>query len=264
VQRPRRERIPVRRVVARHLRGQLAEPGARRLERHAVAQAAERQQVVAVAIGRIRHDAERDPHVEPPHFREPGRRHADDGVGLAVDLRIRSQHRRRRLVAAPPQRLADHRDAVAAALVLRIQEVSARHRRRAHHPEERGRRGGARRALGSLRPGNGHAARRPRPEVGEHALVLAPIEIALVGGRPVGQRRQLAAPHLDQPVRIREGQRLEHHGVDHREERGGGADAERQREHGGDGEPGGPQQETETKAKIAQRIHDGGLDVTFP
>ena len=58
-------------------------------------------------------------------------------------------------------------------------------------------------------------------------------------------------PHRPEPRRIVVGQRPQQHGVDDAENRGGGADAQRDREHGGDGECRLAPQAAESKQNVA-------------
>jgi hypothetical protein len=58
------------------------------------------------------------------------------------------------------------------------------------------------------------------------------------------------------PIGVAVRQRLQHHGPDDAEDRGGGADAEGQRHQGGGGEAGRPLQDAAAMANVAERVLD--------
>src|SRR5687768_11728800 len=99
---------------------------------------------------------------------------------LAIDQCTGAERGRRSLVAAAPQPFADHGNLGRAAAIVVIVEIAANHRRRAHDLEERGGGHGAGNALRSFRAGDREPAWRPRAEIGENALMGAPIEIARI------------------------------------------------------------------------------------
>ena len=104
-----------------------------------------------------------------------------------------------------------------------------------------------------------------RPAVAVQADVLK--DAALVAIREVLRRRHAelvdveAGRNLldaDELVGVRVGQRLDQHAIDDAEDRGVGADAERQREHDGQREPWAPAHAAQRQAQIAARAHRAG------
>ncbi len=103
-------------------------------------------------------------------------------------------------------------------------------------------------------PGDRNLRAIPRPDVFEHPLVVAIGEIrrgTLIHDGEVQARP--AVIQADEPLRLVEGQRLQQHAVDHAEDRGVGADADRQREKGHGAERRAAPQRAQRVAEVARQ-----------
>jgi hypothetical protein len=146
-------------------------------------------------------------------------------------------------------------------LILIVCEVAANYRRCADDAEERGRCGRAANAFGSVSPADRHAARRPGTEVDERVLFSPPIQVATVRRGTVGETRQLASPELDQLARIWKWEWRQNHCVDDGEERCGGADAQGERENGGERKSRLANERAKGVAEVVKQLQHGQLDV---
>jgi hypothetical protein len=172
-------------------------------------------------------------------------------VALPVEQHRPTDHRGVAAEAALPERVAQHHHLVAAGLVLALEECAAQQRSHAEHFEIP-RRGPCRdEPLGLPHAGEVRVPLLTGGKRGEDAQALA--YVAIRGRREGRFLRSLAVDVVDgdQPVWREVRQRPQQHPVDDREERGVGADAERE---GGDhdqGEAGVVQQPAERVAEVA-------------
>ena len=189
---------------------------------------------------------------------KPTREDADDRVWHTVQQK-RTPHR---FVWATETSLrhpiTDHRDSGAVRQILTLREGAPRDWRHAEDLEVVRRDPKRLHGLGRIARADVH---RKCAEIvqghGVEHIVLPPRHV-------LGDRIRIAdtgvklAPELHDPVGLRIGQRLEEHGVDHREDRGVGADAEGQRRQRNGGERGVPTHRTQRVAKIGEdRFHRG-------
>ena len=171
---------------------------------------------------------------------------------LPHDRRIAAQ-------AVHPEPIAQHQHRLGARLVLAGAEGAASQRAHAEHVEEvRGDDAGldpAGLALPQENEGHGvvldqrlHGA-APLPVVGQ-------LQGRELGVDHAAERRRLAEVHQALPVLV--GQRPQQDAADHAEDRGVGADAERQGEHGDEGEAGALAERAQGEAEVVQQTgHEG-------
>ena len=194
--------------------------------------------------------------------------HRDPELHLAIAKRERRRHhpdhRRRGVVhrqlppddcgiarvATLPERVADDDDGGILPVFV-LGERAPEQRLHTEHAEKAGGDAAAEHALGQAAAGEVRA-RRPR---GRHVLedAVAGLPIDVVPGRRRVLRESGEArifPDHDQPVGLAVRQRPQQHGIHRRDDGGGGADAECERE-----------QRDEHDAAIAQRRADGDADV---
>jgi hypothetical protein len=185
---------------------------------------------------------------------EAGRHHAHDGRRPPADLDRTPDDRRVGAEAALPELVPEHDDGRSVGPVLLLGERATEHRRDAEHAEEvrahtaaaqplrlPGAAGERRRAIGEQRDvGEG-------PHVGAVGLPLVVRQPRLVEPLP-------RAPHDRQALRSAPWQRREEHRLHDPEERRGGADPERQRQRGDDGEAGTPAQCAPGEARVLQDV----------
>ena len=217
-------------------------------DRHAGSQASDRTQVVRPSLreeGRV--DRLGRPQLDARIRETEGRRHhANHSVGERVDLDVTPDDRGIGGEASLPQCMTEDRDAVLAGHLFVLDEVSAERRLNAQgaehvdrHPQTAQPFGlGAFRIQDAGRE-HGRAILHARVERDVLERPVARLPVHQVGGRrrrarPVAQRVRL--PDLHEPVRLVQRQRLEQDAVDDGEDGGVGADAERQREGGDQGE----------------------------
>ena len=195
---------------------------------------------VASLRRRIRHRSQRIVRYAPvrchPYTRlvrilDARRRDADDGVGLVVEPDGLANRIGPPSEALPPEPVGDDRDARRAGLFVRGVEPPAERRLDVEHAEEVHVDNGSRDALGTVGAREREPRLTERGQSGEAVMTNAPVE--RVGWRrvavtlsclPIGVRYQ------HQIVRAGERQRPYEHGVDDAEDRGVGADADRNRE----------------------------------
>ena len=176
------------------------------------------------------------------------REHAHHRVRLAVEHQRAAEHRAVAAEARLEEAVVQQRDARRARRVIRRRHEPAQRRPHAEELEIVAAHQRSVHALG-VAPAR-HGERRPRvvdPDVLEPALPLSPVlEVGIRDERPVAARPRLPQHH--QPVRLAVGQGREHHAVDDAEDRGVGADAERQGDHRDGGECRLPAQRAQGKA----------------
>ncbi len=133
---------------------------------------------------------------------------------------------------AAPQSLADHDDAIGSRLVFRSYESTPRKRRNPHRRKQVRRGERCSQAFGIATAGQVHVHRPENREVLEYSILRAPIDEV----RP-GYRNHIEAgcsdrafANDDEAVDIRVWQRTQQHAVEYAEDRGGGANAQRQRD----------------------------------
>ena len=201
----------------------------------------------------------------PPHvgiggddWTESRRQHADDLVRFARQHGHAPNRRWLGAEAAPPQPVADDRDAARVGHAVAGHEVAAERRRAAEHRQVL-----VRHLLAGERFGLGVAAERRTPAAHRrHALDLRELRAPIhdVARRSPFVGRATAGPQVlpqhHQAIGAWIRQRPQHQRVDDGEDGGVGADAQRQREDGDGREPGRPQQRPDGVAQILQgRLH---------
>src|ERR1043166_7117031 len=93
----------------------------------------------------------------------------------------------------------------------------------------------------------------------ERTILLAPIQKVVYSRRPGRQPTRADVLYPDQTVRLFKWQRAQQDRLDHAEHGGASTDAQREREHRNDGEPGVLQQHPDRIAKVLH-ITAGSLD----
>jgi hypothetical protein len=235
----RRRDTPVR-IVFRVLFPELQRDGVhlllRLLDRHAVSQPADHghhviRAVLPREVGRERgHDVDRQQEVTIAH--DP-----DDVVGDAIEHDRLAQHRIAPAEAGFPDRLRDQRDPRAACAILVLGESAAGDRLHAEHREDVRRHLEAGKPLGFAPGRHRDAAAAPPAELGERLRTLGPRHV-IRNRHGEARNAQLVVllPYPHQPIGVLVGQRLERDGVNDAIDGGVGADAERQRGNGDEGE----------------------------
>jgi hypothetical protein len=243
--------------------------GRRLFDRHGGRQAGDREQEETAALlvpREVRlHDAVH--RLGHPHRRsaaeqraaEPPRRHADhrerravERQRLADDCRIPAQaalpepmaenyHRRRLLAFLGQEPAAECRPCA------KDGEIVARHHLRRDLLR-----------LGAAAPVDLREGKRRHP--GEHLVLVANVLVVEMGEGESARIALIDHEHRHQPIRLGDRHRLEHDRVDHAEDGGIGADAERQRQRG-DGSEGGTLRE---HAKAVTEILEHGLIMERP
>ncbi len=184
----------------------------------------------AVAKGLIRPLSDRYVDVRFVGHGRTGRRHADDGVGLAVERDALARDVLRHRELALPHALPQHDDRPGTGLVLLRKKRPAQHRLDAEQRKELGRDHVGLEPLRLARPGQVEVVRAIGAERREDAVVLPPVQVVEVGDRTHPERPR---PRVDgvELLRSREREGIEQHPADHGEEGRVRADPERQREH---------------------------------
>ena len=194
---------------------------------------------------------------------EARRHHADDLAGVAVHPQRAAKHVRVAAETPLPQAVAEDHHA-AARRVLRRQEAPAQRGRDAERREQAGRNDGALRVRGRLAVvGEREVGRRKSGDPFQRRVPRAPVGEVRVGNRsrgvPPGFRVALVPfRNRDEPLRVRERQRAQEHGVDHAEHGRVRPDAQRQRQRGDEREHGLPGQRAQAVAKILQQAVQHG------
>ena len=193
------------------------------------------------------------------------RRHdTGDGEQPPVDVDLRADDRRVAPEPAPPQSLRQEHGVLASRRKLLGSEAAAERRLHAKHAEEIRRDHLADDELWLARPAERKAGadmRRHRLERLRTRSIVFEVERGHahhVGVRRVGV--DVEHQHQAFLIGIREGP--QQHGVDDAEHQRGGADAERQRQRGGQRESRGPQERPHGKSQILE--HSGGGATPMP
>jgi hypothetical protein len=202
---------------------------------------------------------ERHPDVGGARELRPLPQDADQRIGLAVQGQRAAEHAGIGAEAAAPELLRDHRHAGSLGVVLARREGAPGERADAHHLEEVGAHPGRLQALGLGAPAaQVQGAAVMGGGVREGVAGRPPVEE--VGDREGGLLLSLLADEVGahQTLRRPEGERAEHHAVDHAEDRRGGADAESERRHRHQREAGAlpqlPAGEPEVLAELRERL----------
>jgi len=160
---------------------------------------------------------------------------------------------------ALPKTFPDHRDAGAARAVLTVGKRSTEHRLDAEQREQRRCHGAAGQLLGILAAREVEGREAERADRRKRPRLLLPRQVVQHRG---GERRQIQCVVLfgdpDETVRMIVGQRPKHHRVDDAEDRGVGADGERDGEHHGEREQRRLAQHPHRIAKIVQHQRSSG------
>ena len=168
-----------------------------------------------------------------------------DDVGVAVET-------------PDPDPVAEHDDLVAVRAIFLGAEGAAAQDRRAEQPEEIGGHPPRPKLFGKRSAGEVHDTGVERRDVAKHLRLLAVVHE--LGGRAAAVdalRRSRLQHH--QPVGVGKRHRLEEDGVDDREDRGVGADAERQRRHRRGGEaPALPEHPQRLPQVLEEAFNHGG------
>ena len=166
------------------------------------------------------------------------RHHADDLHRPAVERNHPADDGGVRLESPSPQPVTQHHDLLQAGLFLRARERPAHLRGHAKQRKETGGDDGALEALGFPDPGEVEADCVVGRDVLEGVGAIPVIgELAGGHGDLVGARPVQIARNKDEAVGVVIRERAEEHGVDDRENRRIGADAERQRQDDDDRKP---------------------------
>ena len=230
-----------------------------------------RREPIATVHRRLR--TERHGDVEAAaHFEaaEPRRRDADHLSLVRVQREGSPDRVRVAAHLARPERVAEHDPRRAARLVVGGRDEPPGRRRDAEHVKERARDEEATRGthLAAVREVERGAA--PGGDVREALLLAADLLEDRVVERIVGGSAVAAgAVHVDDAdagelPRPRDRQRSQPHRVDDLEDRGGGADAEREREDGNHGETGAPAQQACGVAEILSEAGEPDASVHVP
>ncbi len=183
---------------------------------------------------------------------ELGRQHADHGVRHEIESDGATDDVRRRAETTLPQTIGDHHDAVVVPFLIRWKKQTTELGTRPHRSEE---------AVRYLRPvdtfrvtvaGEDRTPGGVCPDLGEGRAVST--HVLGVGRRHLAAIvtvRFTRAPDHHEPSRLGVRQALEQHAADHAEDRGVGADAERQGQHGDQREARPLGQHAQTVSKIS-------------
>ena len=225
-------------------------------ERHPIAHPADqRQEARLMKVGVVARHGQRDPELR--EFRgerlERRRHHADHGARRAVHLDRPSEDRAVPAEPGAPRPVADHRDVVAPGRVFLGEERSAHRRRDAERLEVFMRHACAADQLGRVASANRETRVDPRRDRLERVPRLV-AEEEEVHRRSTTPRPAPHDPHGHDAVGVPERQRPEDDGVQRREHRRGGTEAERQRQHGHRREGGGAPELTERERDVLPQL----------
>ena len=199
--------------------------------------------------------------------REVGRglQHADHGHRLTVHEEPAADDAGIGAEAADPEVVGQDRHGRDAGTVVAGAGEPAEHRGEAHDVEEvAGDEADLDGGHVGIAPQHGVPGRVLR-DIGERRRARA--EVAYLGD---GEEHVLAAEpvgrvaEVDQPVAVAMGQRLEQHAAHDAEDRGGGADAEREGDHDDRGEPAIPAQGAKAVAEVGHRVIDPRQPALLP
>jgi hypothetical protein len=188
---------------------------------------------------------------------EAFRHDADDGDRIVIEPHRPSDHRP--LAAEPllPQIVRDQGHVADVALVVGLGKVAPQHGRRAEQREVVVAHYRGLDPLGLVRAGQVDVDRPHGGQVADRRHFREEIVVfGLRHGHLTPFAAQQLGPEAHQLIRLRIRQRLEQHRVDHAEDRGVGADAQRERQHGHDGERRAPPEPAQRESKIPpERVH---------
>ena len=194
------------------------------------------------------------------HPRAPGQ-HADHGARDLVEHHSAPDDAGVGAEAGAPEVFRDHHDVgVAAGTVLVRQESAAQQRRDAQHLQELVTHLHAVQALGHVAAKVVADRHRDRQCV-KCLLVLAPVE-ERAAGHAVGAAVGTHLGDQHHAVRLGVGQRAQEHRVEHAVDGGVGADAERERQDGDDGEAGTAGQQAKTDPGVLPQLRGEVADAT--
>ena len=184
---------------------------------------------------------------------EPRRRHADDGEDVAVQPHLPPDDIRFAGEPRLPEVVADHRHGMRARrhIVGRRQQPSARRGTDVEDVEEVAGDDQAVHQFGRVAGVEAGADAAPAGQAVEVLVVVAQGRV-----HRIGEHAAVAAGDIGEAGRVADPQALEQRGVDQAEDRGVGADAQRQGQHGGHGEAGLPAQHAGGVAQILERVRD--------
>ncbi len=173
-------------------------------------------------------------------------------AGASSSVSVRPMIARIGAEAAPPEPVAQQHGERAAGQVLVRGEPAPPDRRGAQHAGGGGRHESDAKPLGRAVAGQAHRAVGKGGEPGERPRPLA--QVPVLGHAQLRQRLLGAvSPQHHQPVRLGVGQRTEQHAVGDAEDRRVGPDAEGQRHHRDEGEPGPLPQPAKGIAQVLQQ-----------
>ena len=187
----------------------------------------------------------------------PRRRDADDGEGRAIERQRLADDRRVASQAALPEAMADDHDR-RRLLVVFGREPAAERRLDAEQREvvagDHLRRDLLR--LGPAAPVQLREGERRHP--GEHLVLVAEVLVVEMRERQVARVALVEHEDRHQPVRLGHGHRLQQDDVDHAEDRGVRADAEREGERRDDGEGRALRQHAKAVAQVLEHKRASG------
>ena len=252
-------------MVVREAGAEGRHPGARLRQGHAGPEPPHRHHAVVPPVVPVRlGERQREPHVAAAGGELERRRHdADHRVGAPVQRDLASDDVRIAAEPARPQAVAEHRDAVAARLVLMGKERPPQEGLHAEGPEEVGRHRDGVQELGA-------AGRRGQPrhavEVAGQRLedVAAFLPVDVVARRDQERGRRIGLLHGHQPVRLGVRQRPQQHGVHEAEDGPVRADPDPQREDDDEAEARAPQQAPRRVPHVAENRFEHGKPRLVP
>jgi hypothetical protein len=234
--------VAERELVAREGRGYIRDQGgqlgARAVERRARTQPRDPAVVPEPEPHRPRQRLG-DPHVDAWVGKCKRRRHDADDLGRnAADHHRPSENARIAAVAAHPQGMRQQRHLRRAGPSFILGEPAPGCRRHLQHRGQRRRDVRAANALGLAIAGEGEVVTAIDGGAVERTRALRVVKVEPGGEPEAGGHVEAvrAVIQLDQPIRLGIRQRVQHYALHDGEDRGVGADRERQRQHGGDGE----------------------------
>ena len=169
--------------------------------------------------------------VDPVGKERRGLEHADHRHRLAVQLHLLADERRVAAEALPPEVVGENHDGRHSRAIVARARQPAEHRGEAHDLEVVPRDEPHVEADRVVVPLQGEVPRGVLGDAAQRRDAGAEIVDLRHGEGDVRLPRAIGRlPHVEQPVAVAVGQRLQQHAADHAENRGVGADAERQRD----------------------------------
>ena len=195
---------------------------------------------------------------------EARRHHAHDFPGLALDDDATPDDGRIAAEAALPVAVREHHSGWPAGLLIGVRQPSADGRRDAERLERAVRHVHATHLFRLACPGHRRRRRVPDADVLERAILFGEGEEhrrrqpEIAGHVRDPRRARREQPQRDEPLRFGIRQRTQQHAVDDAEDRGGRADADRQRQHGDRREHALPVEHAQPVSQVAQEIVEPG------